>query len=142
MVVAGLDVGKTRIGIAICDVSDGVVHPVTAIARRTNSLQDDLEALRRELIPRSVERIVIGLPLNMDGSEGPAARRMRIFATEVHNALKLPVELCDERLTTFEARERLRDLQISRAGRRRALDPLAAMLILENWLEACRRSRL
>ncbi len=141
MIVAGLDVGKTRIGIAICDVSEGAVHPVATIMRAPRSLQDDIGAIQRELIPRLVERIVIGLPLNMDGSEGPAARRMRSFATQVQNTLKLPVELCDERLTTFEARERLRDLPVSRAGRRRALDSLAAMLILENWLEAHRRSR-
>lgn len=141
MIVAGLDVGKTRIGIAICDASEGAVHPVTTIARTPRSLPNDIGALHRELIPRSVERIVIGLPLNMDGSEGPAARRMRSFAALLQDGLKIPVELCDERLTTFEARERLHESPVSRAGRRRALDSLAAMLILENWLEAHRRSR-
>ena len=138
MIVAGLDVGKTRIGIAICDVSNGAIHPITTIARR--SLRDDLEAIEAELIPRSVQKIVLGLPLNMDGSEGPAARRMRSLATRMQDALKIPVELCDERLTTFEARERLRDLPVSRKGRRRALDSIAATVILETWLEANRLS--
>jgi putative Holliday junction resolvase len=141
MIVAGLDVGKTRIGIAICDVSDGAIHPVTTIARRPRSLPDDLATLQRELVPRAVERIVVGLPLNMDGSEGPAARRMRGFATQLQQALELPVELCDERLTSFEARERLREIEAGPARRRRALDSLAAMLILENWLEVYRRSQ-
>ena len=140
MIVAALDVGKTRVGIAICDTSDGTVHPVTTVRRTLRSLKDDIAVIGREIIPRSVERIVIGLPLNMDGSEGPAARRMRSFAAEMHQTLGMPVEFCDERLTTFEARERLRDMPVSRAGRRRALDSMAAMLILENWLEAHRRS--
>jgi putative pre-16S rRNA nuclease len=141
MIIAGLDVGKTRIGIAICEASEGAIHPVTTIVRTPRSLEADIAALRRELIPRAVQRIVIGLPLNMNGSEGPAALRMRSFAAQVENALGLPVELCDERLTTFEARERLRELPGGRGGRRRALDSLAAMLILENWLEARRRPR-
>jgi putative Holliday junction resolvase len=140
MIVAALDVGKTRVGIAICDTSEGAIHPVTTVMRTLRSLQDDIAIIGRELIPRSVRRIIIGLPLNMDGSEGPAAHRMRSFAEQVHQTLRMPVELCDERLTTFEARERLRDMPVSRAGRRRALDSMAAMLILENWLEAHRRS--
>ncbi len=138
MVIAGLDVGKKRIGIAICDSSRKSAHPVTTIERR--SFRDDLDALERELASRSVAKIVIGLPLNMDGSEGPAARRMRSFATKVENALGIPVELCDERLTSFEARERLRDVPISSARRRPAVDAIAAMLILEHWLERDRSS--
>ena len=133
MAIAGLDVGKERIGIAICDSSGKEPHPVTTIQRR--SLPLDLETLERELTSRSVARIVIGLPLNIDGSEGQAARRMRGFAIKVEEALKIPVELCDERLTSFEARERLRDLPIRAARRRQAVDAIAAMLILEHWLE-------
>jgi len=131
MTIAGLDVGKRRIGIAICESAEDV-RPVVTLERR--SLQHDLDALRRELGERSVARIVIGLPLNMDGSEGPAARRMRAFAARVADALAIPVELCDERLTSFEARERLRDLPIPPARRKPAVDAVAAMLILEHWL--------
>jgi putative Holliday junction resolvase len=138
MTIAGLDVGKKRIGIAVCEASGKNPHPVTTIERR--SLRVDLETLERELTSRSVARIVIGLPLNMDGSEGPATRRMRGFATKVEEALRIPVELCDERLTSFEARERLRDIPILAARRRHAVDAIAAMLILEHWLERNRSS--
>ncbi len=133
MIVAGLDVGEKRIGIAICDTEIGAVHPIATATR--HSIRQDLDILRRELESRAVEKIVVGLPLNMDGTEGPAARRMRSFASEVERVLGIPVECCDERLTSFEARERIRGLPGARSRRQQAVDALAAMLILENWLE-------
>jgi putative Holliday junction resolvase len=134
-----LDVSKKRIGIAICDTEIGAVHPIATATR--HSIRQDLDVLRRELESRSVEKIVVGLPLNMDGTEGPAARRMRTFASEAESALGIPVEFCDERLTSFEARERIRGLPVARSQRRPTVDALAAMLILENWLEKNRPLR-
>jgi len=138
VIVAGLDVGKQRIGIAVSDTALGTVHPIDTVVRR--SLREDMVILQRELMPRAVEKIIIGLPLNMDGSEGSAARLMRNFAARVESALGVPVELCDERLTTFEARDRLRALPVSRQRHRPAVDAIAAMLILETWLEKNRSS--
>ena len=132
MIIAGLDLGQMRIGVAISDTLLKTTQPITTIARR--SLAQDLAALERELKPRGVEKIIVGLPLNMDGSEGAPARRMRGFAARLHDTLRIPVELCDERLTTFEARERLRGLPLARSRRRAATDALAAMLVLETWL--------
>ena len=80
------------------------------------SLKYDLEAIRSRLTERAVSLIVVGLPLNMDGSEGPSARAARAFAEHLGSATGLPVEMFDERLTSFEAEERLREASASRGG--------------------------
>jgi putative Holliday junction resolvase len=134
MMIAALDVSTTRIGVAVCDRSINAVHPISTIVRST--LDRDLAQLRELLIPRAVDKVIVGLPINMDGSEGPAARRMRSFAARLGQALAIPIELHDERLTTFEARDRMRDLPATRSRRRKSMDSIAAALILEAWLEA------
>jgi putative Holliday junction resolvase len=72
----------------------------------------------------------------MNGTEGGAARQMRRFASDLADFIGIPVELHDERLTTFEARERTRDIPIARGRRKSVLDSIAAAIILESWLEA------
>jgi putative pre-16S rRNA nuclease len=99
------------------------------------SLKADLAAIRSLLIERGVSLIVVGLPLNVDGTEGPSARAARTFAEHLSIATGLPVELFDERLTTFEAEQRLREASASRAAKRTSRDAVAAAVILEGWLE-------
>jgi putative Holliday junction resolvase len=131
MPVAGIDFGRKRIGLA---VSEGqAAYPLKIMERR--SLKADLAAIRSLLIERGVSLIVVGLPLNMDGTEGPSARAARTFAEHLGTATGLPVELFDERLTTFEAQERLREASASRAAKRASRDAVAAAVILEGWLE-------
>jgi putative Holliday junction resolvase len=131
MPVAGIDFGRKRIGLA---VSEGqAAYPLKIMERR--SLKADLAAIRSLLIERGVSLIVVGLPLNMDGTEGPSARAARTFAEHLGTATGLPVELFDERLTTFEAEERLREASASRAAKRASRDAVAAAVILEGWLE-------
>jgi putative Holliday junction resolvase len=137
MKVAALDVGKTRIGMAVKTPELSSIQPIGTIERRT--LSEDIERIGNELRVRGIERIIVGLPRNMNGSEGEAARKMRRFATDLRNFIGLPVELCDERLTTFEARERMRGIPVARGRRRSALDSVAAMIILENWLDSIDR---
>jgi putative Holliday junction resolvase len=79
---------------------------------------------------------VVGLPLNMDGSEGPAAHAARKFAAHVALELRVTVELFDERLTSFEARYRLGDMAASRGARKKGIDAVAAAVILEGWMQA------
>lgn len=98
------------------------------------SLKADLATIRSLLIERGVSLIVVGLPLNMDGTEGPSARAARAFAEHLGSATGLPVELFDERLSTFEAEERLREASASRAVKKVARDAVAAAIILEGWL--------
>lgn len=134
MPIAGIDFGRRRIGLA---VSDGqAAYPLGIIERR--SLKSDLETIRSRLADRGVSLIVVGLPLNMDGSEGPSARAARAFAEHLGRATGLPVEMFDERLTSFEADERLHEASTSRTAKKAARDAVAAAIILEGWLEARR----
>lgn len=136
MVIVGVDFGTRRIGVAVSDDDGRGAYPLATIDR--HSLKRDLGQLANLLAPRKPERLVVGLPLSMDGSEGPMARAARRFANRLADHLQLPVELFDERLTSFEARLRLAEL--GRAKRSR-IDAVAAAVILEGWLEANARER-
>ncbi len=134
MPIAALDLGRRRIGVAVTDAASIGAHPVGIVERR--ALKHDLEAIAAMLRDRRVSTIVVGLPLNMDGSEGPVARSARKFAASIADALGVSVEMFDERLTSFEARERLADMPAKRGARKSGLDALAAVVILEGWMQA------
>jgi putative holliday junction resolvase len=138
MTIAAIDYGKNRLGIAASDAAGLVVYPVGAIKRQ--SLRYDLAKLNARLRELEVTRVIVGLPLNMDGSSGPAARATEHFAQHLRIATGLEVELYDERLSTFEAGQRLRTVS-KRERRRVSLDAVAAVVILQGWLEAQRNAR-
>jgi putative Holliday junction resolvase len=100
------------------------------------ALKHDLDAIAAMLRGRDVSAIVVGLPLNMDGSEGPAAKGARKFAERLAESLGVTVEMFDERLTSFEARERLAEMPARKGARKTGLDALAAVVILEGWMQA------
>ena len=131
MTIAAIDYGRVRLGVAAADDAGLLVYPVETIARR--SLKHDLERLKIKLHQLEVTKVIVGLPLNMDGSFGPAARAAETFAKHLREATGLPVELHDERLSTFEAGERLK-ASSSRRAAKAGLDAAAAMVILESWL--------
>lgn len=133
MAIAALDHGRRRIGIAVTDDSESRVFPLCAIERKGNRL--DFAAIARCLHDYSVSRFVVGLPINMDGSEGPAARSARSFGDALHKAMNVPVDFYDERLTSFEAEDRLKGAVMNRASHKSAIDAVAAALILERWLQ-------
>ena len=133
MTIAAIDYGKRRLGIAACDAAGIVVYPAGVIQRR--SLKHDLATLSARLKELDATRVIIGWPLNMDGTVGPAAHAAEQFAQHLREATGLEVELYDERLSTFEAEERLK--AASKRGRRGAyVDAVAAVVILESWLAA------
>ena len=134
MTIAALDFGRRRIGVAVTDAASMGAHPVGIVERR--ALKHDLEAIAAMIRDRGVSTIVVGLPLNMDGSEGPAARGARRFAASIADVLGVTVEMFDERLTSFEARERLAKMPAKKGARKTALDALAAVVILEGWMQA------
>jgi putative Holliday junction resolvase len=107
---------------------------VVTIERR--SLKHDLEEIRAQLVAREVSLIVVGLPLNMDGSEGPSARSARAFAEHLGAAIGVAVEMFDERLTSVEATDRLRETSASRTAKKVSRDAVAAAIILEGWLQS------
>jgi putative Holliday junction resolvase len=132
MRLAALDVGDARIGVAVCDEL-GLTVRGAGIVRRVGG-QRDLNAVAALLAPLEPERVVVGLPLNMDGSEGPQAAKVRAFGQRLAAHLALPVEFWDERLTTVEAEQTLRNAGLSRARRRDLIDQEAAAVILESYL--------
>ncbi len=134
MSIAALDFGRRRIGVAVTDAAAMGAYPLGVVERR--SLRRDLEAIAAMLRDREVTTIVVGLPLNMDGSEGPAARAARTFAERVVDALKVEVEMFDERLTSFEAEERLKGIPVKKGARKPAIDAIAATVILEGWMQS------
>jgi putative holliday junction resolvase len=134
MPIAAIDLGRRRIGVAVTDAAAMGAHPLGIVERRAHQL--DVDAIAAMLRDRNVSMIVVGLPLNMDGSEGPAARGARKFAERLAEGLGVTVEMFDERLTSFEARERLADLPARKGTRKTGLDALAAVVILEGWMQA------
>jgi putative holliday junction resolvase len=100
----------------------------------------DFEQLGRVVREYRVKEIVIGLPLRMSGAEGTQAEKMRAFAEEVRRRFGLPVHLWDERLTSAEANRLLRETEISIKKRGKAVDRMAAVLILQGWMEGNRGS--
>ena len=132
MRLAALDVGDARIGVAVSDEL-GITAQGIGVVRRVGGRRD-LEALSQMLAPYAPERLVVGLPLNMNGTEGPQASRVRAFADKVAAHLGLPVEFWDERLTTVAAERILLEGDVSRRRRRELVDRVAATLILEGFL--------
>jgi putative Holliday junction resolvase len=129
----GVDLGKARIGLALADDLLRVARPLTTVQHR--SAAADVERLVEVAREWEVGRAVVGLPINMDGSEGPAARHARTFASQLSRALGLPVELFDERLSTFEAEQRLAERGVPRREIRARVDAEAAAVILQGWLD-------
>lgn len=130
----GLDLGTKTIGLSISDELGITAQGLATLERR--GPRKDLEALAQRVAEYSVDRFVIGLPLNMDGSEGPRAEFTRKFGAGLEEATKLPVIYWDERLTTVAAHRALSELEASRKKRKEVIDQVAAVLILQGWLDA------
>lgn len=131
-----LDFGRRRIGLAVTDPLGVTVLGLPTLER--TSLRHDLEILGKIARKRDVAEIVVGRPLNMDGTAGPAARKADEFASHLREKLKLPVVLIDERLTSWEANELLDLHDVPREQRKGKVDEIAAVLILEAYLEGRR----
>jgi len=132
MRVIGLDIGSKTIGVAISDHLGLAAHGVSVIRRKGG--QADLDALGKIVLELEVERIVYGLPLQSDGSEGDSARRARIFAEQASAFLGLPIEAQDESHSTVIATAALIQGGVSRKKRKGVVDQVAAVVILQNWL--------
>jgi putative Holliday junction resolvase len=129
----GIDLGRARIGLALADVVLRAARPLKAVERRGEAA--DLDAIGEVAREYEVTRAVVGLPLNMDGTEGPSSRLARGFAPRLAEALGVPVELFDERLSTFEAEDRLRARGVSARDMKALVDAEAAAVILQGWLD-------
>lgn len=133
----GIDVGRARIGVALADDVLRTATPLRVVERRGDAR--DLAVLSEVAVEYEVTQVVVGLPLNMDGTEGSSAEFARRFAGKLEEAARLPVALQDERLSTFEAETRLRERGLSAKDQRPRIDAEAAAVILQDWLDG--RSR-
>lgn len=133
MRIAALDVGDATIGVAVTDELGVAAHPVRTI-RRTASIKSDLKMVEDVLAELGAEKVVVGLPLLASGDEGPQAAKVRDFFERLQRRLRIPAELFDESLSTVEAEKLLLDADVSRAKRRKVIDQMAAVVILQDYL--------
>ena len=131
--ILGLDVGSKTIGLAISDLLGITAQGLETIRRQNKRL--DFEQLERVMREYQVTEIVVGLPLRMSGAEGIQAEKMQAFAEQLRQRFQLPVHLWDERLSSAQANRVLRDSEMSIKRRGEVVDRLAAVLILQSWMD-------
>ena len=132
--VLGLDVGSKTIGMAVSDPLGITAQGLPTIRRKNR--RRDFDQLAGVVRDCQVSEIVVGYPLRLSGMEGTQSEKMQQFAEELRKKFGLPVHLWDERLTSSQAHRILREAELSIQKRGRAVDRMAAVLILQNWMEA------
>jgi len=138
MIIMSIDYGRARTGIAVCDKDEVVASPVTTIKEyNMDSLAEKVAELARE---KKAQELVLGLPRNMDGSEGESAANVRVFREKLMALCDIPVTLRDERCTTVTAYEYLNMNNKRGKKRKEVVDSVAAVIILEDYL-SYRRNR-
>lgn len=127
-----IDYGSSRTGLAICDADETIASPLQVL----QGLNNLIARIAGIVAAEEVEGLVVGLPLNMNGSEGPQAGKTRAFAEHLQKQTGMPVHFQDERLSSFGATEKLNEAGLSRARQRARLDAVAAAEILQAFLDA------
>jgi putative Holliday junction resolvase len=131
--VLGFDFGTKKIGIAIGNTLTGTARPLAILPTRDGA--PDWDGIARLIAEWKPARLLVGLPLNMDGSDGEITVQARSFSRKLGGRMVLPVDLVDERLSSFDARGELRDAQHNNGKRKQpGVDAVAAALIIEQWL--------
>ncbi|HEV7758383.1 MAG TPA: Holliday junction resolvase RuvX [Acidimicrobiales bacterium] len=133
----GLDLGARRIGVALCD-SAGTLATPYEVVQRSGDRRRDHRRIAELVAEAEAEVVVVGLPLSLDGSVGPAAAGVQAEVAELREHLGVPVEVWDERLSTVEADRRLQSAGVPGRKRRHVIDQVAATVILQSWLDATR----
>jgi putative Holliday junction resolvase len=126
-----IDYGSKRTGLAVCDAGETIVSPLEVL----HGHKGLIERIQQVIVRENIEAVVLGLPLNMDDSEGPQAKRVLAFAEQLRRRLDIPIHLQDERLSSFGAEQKLQETRLSRGKRQERVDALAAAEILETFLE-------
>jgi putative pre-16S rRNA nuclease len=137
----GVDVGKVRVGVAVCDPDGILATPVVTLPRDlTSENPSDIGALAGLVRDHEVVEVVLGLPVNLSGKEGPAAVEARAYAQNLARAIEpVPVRLADERMSTVVASRRLSERGVRGRRHRAIVDQMAAVEILQRWLDNQRR---
>jgi len=132
--ILGLDIGSKRIGAAVSDELGITARGLLTIERKSD--EEVSRRLKDIISSEEIKEIVVGLPVNMNGSRGPQAKAAADFADKIKKIYGLPVKLWDERMSTMEAERILIAADISRSGRKKKIDKLAAQVILQSYLNA------
>ena len=130
----GVDLGSRRIGIAVSDLSGTIGSALTTV-HRSKSRRHDHAEIARLVRDEECEIVVVGLPLSLDGSHGPAARAATREATQMASVLSVPVEMYDERFTTVTAERGMLEAGLDAKQRRQVVDKVAAAVMLQAWLD-------
>jgi len=136
MKALGLDVGERRIGLAVSDPLGMLASPVGFISRK--SLEQDLREVLRLAQERQVQCIIVGMPLSQAGEMGPQAQRVQRFVQALRQVSPVPVETWDERYSTFEAEEMLRQAGVKPSREKGRADAASAAVILQSYLDSIR----
>jgi putative Holliday junction resolvase len=134
MRVLGVDLGSKRIGIAVSDRSGTIASPLTVI-QRSGSVARDHQAIAKLVAEEEAEAVVVGLPLNMNGSAGPAAQAAVKEAKALATVVGVPVHTSDERRTTVTADRAMMEAGMNAQARRKVVDKVAAAVLLQHWLD-------
>ena len=134
MRILALDHGTVRIGVALSDELKMIASPLEFIP--AEPFADVLTRLKALIREKEVELIVVGMPRNMDGSYGPAAEKVREFATALKDALAIPLKMWDERLTSTQANRMMAEGGVKRDKRKEKVDGMAAAIFLQSYLDA------
>ncbi|MEG6616069.1 Holliday junction resolvase RuvX [Peptococcaceae bacterium 1198_IL3148] len=133
MRIMGLDVGDRTIGVALSDLMGWTAQGLEVIRRSDE--KKDIDRLAEIIQQYEVDRIVVGLPKNMNGTIGPQAEKVQAFTEAMQQTIDLPVEFWDERLTTVAAERLLIGADVSRGKRKKVIDKMAATFILQGYLD-------
>lgn len=131
-ILLGLDVGDTRIGVALSDELGVAAHPLCTLTRKNRKV--DLIAISDLVSIHKVECVVIGLPISLDGSIGTQAEKIQKFAKRLEHVIDIPIEFQDERFTTAEAEEILHELNKDAKAQKELIDEVSAVIILDDYL--------
>lgn len=134
MRLLALDIGEKRIGVAVSDAEGRIAMPLTVLDAR--KVMGDGRDLVRLVEDYDAETVVVGLPLSLDGSEGPQVARVRATAARLAQFLPVPLVFADERLSSAEASRRMSESGLSERDRRGSVDKVAAAIFLQSYLDA------
>jgi putative Holliday junction resolvase len=126
-----IDYGEKRTGLAVCDAAETIASPYRVL----HGQKDLATEIGRIVASENIGAVVLGLPLNMDDSEGPQAGKARAFGQQLESQIRVPVHFQDERLSSFGAEQKLEEMGLTKGKKRERLDALAAAEILQAFLE-------
>lgn len=141
MRVMAIDYGTKAIGVAISDELQLTVRPLTTIRRQKQTHMPAVERVGELAIEHEIGVLVVGLPLNMNGTRGDAAEKVEAFVADLRPHLEIPIIFIDERLTSYEADQILREMGIGQKERKAKSDEYAAVLILQDYLDGQLRQK-